>query len=87
MASTPLSARIEGFEQTLKSLANEVAGDEASRKKLLAIVKEQNMILESPVEMIWRMIMEVRSTTFRHQPYTDKLRSTATSTRIPQDCH
>jgi hypothetical protein len=64
MASTPLSARIDEFEQTLKSLAKEVAGDEVSRKKVLAIVKEQNMILESPVEVIWRMIMEVRSTTF-----------------------
>lgn len=61
MASTsPLSARIDELEKTLKVLSRDVGEDEALRKKLLAVVQEQNLVLESPVEVIWRMIMEVR---------------------------
>lgn len=60
MAPTTLLARIEELEISLKALSKDVSGDEAARKKLLAVVQEQNMVLESPVEVIWRMMMEVR---------------------------
>jgi hypothetical protein len=59
MASTPLSARIDELEKTLRSLSKQVAGDENARKKLLGVVREQTIVLESPVEVSWRMIMEV----------------------------
>lgn len=59
MASTPLSTRVDELESSLKTLSRELAGDESARKKLLGILQEQTMLLESPVEVIWRMIMEV----------------------------
>jgi hypothetical protein len=61
MSSTTLSGRIDELEKSLKALSKEVAGDEITRKKLLGVVREQTMVLESPVEVIWRMIMEVLS--------------------------
>ena len=54
-----LSPRIEELENSLKVLSKDVSGDENARKKLLAIVREQTTVLESPAEVIWRMMMEV----------------------------
>lgn len=59
MASTPLSAQMDELEKTLRSLSTQVVGDENARKKFLGVVREQTIVLESPVEVIWRMIMEV----------------------------
>ena len=59
MASTPLSAQIDEFQKTLRLLSKQVVGDENALKKLLGVVREQTVALESPVEVIWRMIMEV----------------------------
>jgi hypothetical protein len=59
MATSSMSSRIDELEKSLRSLSKDVAEDENARKKLLAVVREQNMALESPAEAIWRMIMEV----------------------------
>jgi hypothetical protein len=60
-SSTSLSTRIDELEQSLKTLSQDVVGDENARKRLLGIVREQTLVLESPVEVIWRMIMEASS--------------------------
>ncbi|KAG0644974.1 O-methyltransferase asqD [Hyphodiscus hymeniophilus] len=60
MSSISFSLRIDELATNLTTLVKEITSreDDSARKKLLDIVKEQAMILESPVEFIWRIAME-----------------------------
>ena len=50
---------IADFETILSKLSNEVSQDDESRKKLLAVLRRYVAAVESPLEVIWRMMMEV----------------------------
>lgn len=50
---------IAGLETILSKLSSEVSQDEERRKKLLAILRQYVAAVESPLETIWRMMMEV----------------------------
>lgn len=56
-----ICAQVGELEKSLKALSKVIAGDEHARKRLHGIVQEQAAVLESPVEVLARMIMEVRS--------------------------
>ncbi|KAG4416780.1 hypothetical protein IFR04_010109 [Cadophora malorum] len=49
---------IAGLETILSKLSSEVSQDEERRKKLLAILRQYVAAVESPLETIWRMMME-----------------------------
>jgi len=54
------NTRISELEKTLKQLAQDIiqTGDEGVRRQLHAIVQEQSAILESPLQVSLRMMME-----------------------------
>ena len=54
-----LSSRIDEISNSLAALSKEVSQDEVARKKLLSTLHQATALVESPVEVIWRMIMEV----------------------------
>jgi hypothetical protein len=58
--SSQISDQIDELEKSLKALSKVVAGDEHACKRLHSIVREQTAVLEPPVEVIARMIMEAR---------------------------
>jgi uncharacterized protein involved in exopolysaccharide biosynthesis len=58
------SSQIAEIEKFLSTLSKQVLGDEDADKKLLAVLQQQIGVLESPREVIWRMIMEVRPSTW-----------------------
>jgi len=54
-----LPSRIDAIAKSLTALSGEVLEDEVARKKLLATLHQAESLVESPIEVIWRMIMEV----------------------------
>jgi hypothetical protein len=61
MPQSPVSQRIDSLAQQIDSLSAEVDQDETSRKKLFDVVMKAVARLETPVDMIWRLIMSVCS--------------------------
>lgn len=58
-AARDLFARIDEFEQELKSLATAGLDDEIARFKLLDITRKAARLIERPNETIMRMYLEV----------------------------
>jgi hypothetical protein len=58
------SSQIAEIEKSLSALSQQVIGDEDARKELLAALQQQVGFPESPREVVWRMIMEVRCSTW-----------------------
>jgi len=58
-SSSDTQKRISEVRDTLPVLSKQTLSNEEDRKQLLAILREQIGILESPLEVIWRMMMEV----------------------------
>lgn len=50
---------IANLETILSKLSCELSQDDESRKKLLAVLRRYVAAVESPLEVIWRMMMEV----------------------------
>jgi hypothetical protein len=57
------SSQIAEIKKSLSTLSQQVIGDEDARKKLLEVLQQQIGVPESP-QVIWRMIMEVRPSTW-----------------------
>lgn len=61
-SSTPpaeVSKSVQEAEGFLASLTRAASQHEETRKELLAMYRAQVAALESPLEVIWRMMMEV----------------------------
>lgn len=58
MSSPTTMDEISQVERSLTELSKQALQNEDSRKKLLEILKAQVAALESPLEVIWRMMME-----------------------------
>lgn len=63
-----ITARINEIEQSLKILSKDVKTDTTARKHLQTVVRQQVTILESPLESIWRMMMEVKYIDWNDRP-------------------
>jgi len=51
---------IREIEKSLSDVSKQVLQDEEARKRLLGVLEAQVAALESPLEVVWRMMMEVR---------------------------
>lgn len=58
--SAEATDEITEIENNLSNLSRCVLQDEELRKRLLGVLREQVAVLESPLEVVWRMMMEVR---------------------------
>lgn len=58
MDASELDARISALAQSIEELTVD-AQDEATRKKLLGVVEQAQKKLESPMDVIWKLIMSV----------------------------
>lgn len=58
-SATYLVDEISQVKKSLSDLSKKVLQNEDSRKKLLDVLKAQVAFLESPLEVVWRMMMEV----------------------------
>jgi len=75
-----LPSRINAIAKSLTELSKEVSQDEVARKKLLATLRQAESLVESPIEVIWRMIMEVCASA--HVGYAMLIKYAAPSKRI-----
>lgn len=50
---------ISQVEKSLGEISEQAMQDEELRKRLLDVLKTQVAALESPLEVVWRMMMEV----------------------------
>lgn len=57
--ATDSSSRIQEAEKLLSDLKKDISQDEDARKKLLEICRAQVAALESPLEVIWRIMMKM----------------------------
>lgn len=51
--------RIAALAQDIDALTKDITQDDTSRKQLLDVLQGAAAKVESPIEMIWRMIMSV----------------------------
>jgi hypothetical protein len=58
MITSEIDSKIIALAQSIEELAGDVQ-DEASRKKLLGVVEKAQRKLESPMDVIWKLIMSV----------------------------
>ena len=58
MVNSEIDSRINALAQSIEDLAADVQ-DEVSRKKLLGVVEQAQRKLESPMDLIWKLIMSV----------------------------
>ena len=54
-----LQARIEVFENELQILLKDVAEDEQARQKLLGVTQQATAMLETPPNIIWKLLFQV----------------------------
>ncbi|CAF9913570.1 MAG: hypothetical protein ALECFALPRED_008912 [Alectoria fallacina] len=54
-----LQARIEALEKELQILSKDVAEDEQARQKLLGVNQQATAMLETPPDIIWKLLFQV----------------------------
>jgi len=72
-----LPSRVNAIAKSLTDLSKEVLQDTVAHKKLLATLRQAESLVESPIEVIWRMIMEVCASA--HVGYAMLIKYTAPS--------
>ena len=54
-----LQDRIEALEKELQILSKDVAEDEQARQKLLGVTQQATAMLETPPNIIWKLLFQV----------------------------
>lgn len=57
MASPEIDTRIGALAESIEKLVRDVQQDEGSRTKLLGAIEEAQRNLETPIDVIWKLIM------------------------------